>query len=122
LSGKMTRDHPPPPESRVGTLGTRPGMPREQFYDVIDELQRVAAETERTVAQVALNWVLRRPTVSSMIVGARNERQLRDSLAAADFTLSAEQVTRLDRVSDRTPAYPYWHQRTIYGERNPPPV
>jgi aryl-alcohol dehydrogenase-like predicted oxidoreductase len=122
LSGKMTRDHPPPTESRVGTLGTRPGMPREQFYDVIDELQRVAGETGRTVAQVALNWVLRRPTVSTMIIGARNEQQLSESLAAADFTLSPEQVARLDRVSDRTPAYPYWHQRTVYGERNPPPV
>ena len=57
-----------------------------------------------------------------MIVGARNEQQLGESLSAADFTLSPEQVARLDRVSDRTPAYPYWHQRTVYGERNPPPV
>ena len=122
LSGKMTRDHPAPSESRVGTLGPRPGIARDRFYDVVEELQRVAAETGRTVAQAALNWVLRRPTVASMIIGARNETQLRESLAAADFTLSAEQITRLDTVSDRTPAYPYWHQRTIYGERNPPPV
>jgi len=122
LSGKMTREHAAPSESRVGMLGTRPGMAREQFYDVVDELQRVASETAKTVAQVALNWVLQRPTVSSMIIGARNESQLRQSLAATDFRLSPEQVARLDRVSDRTPAYPYWHQRTIFGERNPPPV
>ena len=122
LSGKMTRDHPAPSESRVGTLGTRPGAGREQFYDIVDELQRIATETQRTVAQVALNWVLRRPTVSSMIVGARNEAQLRESLAATEFALSPEQIARLDAASNRTPAYPYWHQRTIYGERNPPPV
>jgi aryl-alcohol dehydrogenase-like predicted oxidoreductase len=122
LSGKMTRAQAAPSDTRVGTLGTRPGMSREQFYDVIDELQRIATETERTVAQVALNWVLRRPTISSMIIGARNEQQLRDSLAAAEFSLSPAHVGRLDQVSDRTPAYPYWHQRTIYGERNPPPV
>ena len=118
----MTRDHAAPSESRVGMLGTRPGMSHGQFYDVVDELQRIAGETGKTVAQVALNWVLRRPTVSSMIIGARNESQLRVSLAASDFTLSPEQIARLDKVSDRTPAYPYWHQRTIFGERNPPPV
>jgi aryl-alcohol dehydrogenase-like predicted oxidoreductase len=122
LRGKVTREHAAPTASRVGMLGTRPGLPREQFYDVIDEVERISTETDRTVAQVALNWVLRRPTVSTMIIGARNEAQLRDSLTAADFALSPEQVARLDKVSERMPAYPYWHQRTIYGERNPPPV
>ena len=73
--------------------------------------------------QVALNWVLQRPTVSTLVIGARNEAQLRDSLGRRlEFTLSADQVQRLDAVSARTPAYPYWHQRTIFGERNPPPV
>jgi len=122
LSGKMTREQAAPSDSRVGTLGMRPGMAREQFYDVVNELQRVASEAGRTVSQVALNWVLRRPTVSSMIIGARNEMQLKESLGATAFTLSPDQVARLDKISDRTPAYPYWHQRTIYGERNPPPV
>ena len=122
LSGKLTRDHGAPPDSRVGTLGTRPGMSREQFYDVIDALTAIANETGRTIPQVALNWVLRRPTVSTMIIGARDEVQLRESLGAADFALSPEQLARLDTVSDRQPAYPYWHQRTVYGERNPPPV
>jgi aryl-alcohol dehydrogenase-like predicted oxidoreductase len=122
LSGKMTREHGAPSESRVGSLGTRPGMSREQFFDVVDELTAIANEIGRTIPQVALNWVLRRPTVATMIVGARNETQLRENLAAADFALSTEHVARLDKASDRTPAYPYWHQRTIYGERNPPPV
>ena len=122
LSGKMTRDHAAPSESRVGTLGSRPGMPREQFYDVVDELKAIADETAHTVPQVALNWVLRRPTVSTMIIGARTVDQLRESLVASDFALSPAQIERLDKVSDRQPAYPYWHQRAIYGERNPPPV
>ena len=75
-----------------------------------------------TVPQVALNWVLQRPTVSTLIIGARNEAQLRDSLGAAEFTLSAEEIQRLDRASERQPVYPYWHQRTVFGERNPPVV
>jgi aryl-alcohol dehydrogenase-like predicted oxidoreductase len=122
LSGKVTREHEAPAASRVGTLGMRPGMSRERFYDVVDELASIANALGRTIPQVALNWVLRRPTVSTMIIGARNEGQLRDSLGASDFILSSEQVARLDAVSDRTPAYPYWHQRTVYGERNPSPV
>lgn len=122
LSGKLTREHAAPSDSRVGALGTRPGMAGEQFFDLMDVLQEIARETDRSVAQTALNWVLNRPTVSTMIIGARNEAQLRASLAAADYALSSEHVARLDAASDRPPAYPYWHQRTIYGERNPPPV
>ena len=122
LSGKMGRDRPAPEGSRVATLGTRPGLGREQFYDVVDALRAIAAEIGRTVPQVALNWVLQRPTVSTLVVGARNEAQLRDSLGAAEFSLSAQHMQRLDAASERQPAYPYWHQRTIFGERNPPPV
>lgn len=122
LSGKVGRDRPAPEGSRVASLGMRPGISREQFYDVVDVLRAIAEEIGRTVPQVALNWVLRRPTVSTLVIGARNEVQLRDSLGAADFTLSAEQMRRLDKASERTPVYPYWHQRTIFGERNPPPV
>ncbi len=122
LSGRFGRERPPPEGTRVATLGMRPGLSREQFYDVVDVLREVATETECTVPQVALNWVLQRPTVATLVIGARNERQLRDSLGAADFMLSADQMRRLDSASERTPAYPYWHQRTIFGERNPPPV
>jgi aryl-alcohol dehydrogenase-like predicted oxidoreductase len=122
LSGKFGRDRPAPEGTRVAQLGMRPGLSREQFYDVVDVLREVATETEHTVPQVALNWALQRPTVSTLVIGARNEAQLRDSLGAVDFTVAAEQMHRLDRASERTPSYPYWHQRTIYGERNPPPV
>ncbi|MEP6495795.1 MAG: aldo/keto reductase [bacterium] len=122
LSGKVGRGHAPPAGSRVAALGPRPGLGQEQFYDVVDVLRAIAVEIDRTVPQVALNWVLQRPTVSTLVIGARNEAQLRDSLAASEFTLSVEQMQRLDRVSERPPAYPYWHQRTIFGERNPPPV
>lgn len=122
LSGKVGRDQPAPEGSRVATLGMRPGLPREQFYDVVDVLKAIAADIGRTVPQVALNWVLQRPTVSTLVIGARNEAQLRDSLGATDCALSAEQMQRLDTVSERQPVYPYWHQRTVFGERNPPPV
>jgi aryl-alcohol dehydrogenase-like predicted oxidoreductase len=122
LSGKFSRDHPAPEGSRVATLGMRPGLSREQFYEVVEVLREIANETGRTVPQVALNWVLRRPTVATLVIGARNEAQLRDSLGAVGFVLSPEQVRRLDTASERTPAYPYWHQRTVFGERNKPVV
>jgi len=77
----------------------------------VDALDSVAAETGKSVPQVALNWLLRKPTISSVIVGARNEEQLRDNLAAASFVLTAEQVARLDEASQPQVAYPYWHQR-----------
>jgi aryl-alcohol dehydrogenase-like predicted oxidoreductase len=122
LSGRIGRDHPAPEGTRVAALGMRPGLAREQFYDVVDVLRAIAEETGRTVPQVALNWVLQRPTVATLVIGARNEVQLRDSLGAAGWALSAEQIQRLDTASDRTPAYPYWHQRSIFGERNPTAV
>ena len=90
-------------------------------YTVVDALDAVAKETGKTVPQVALNWLLQRPTVSSVILGARNEEQLRQNLAAAGWNLTAEQVAQLDKASAITPAYPYWHQRN-YPERNPLPV
>jgi aryl-alcohol dehydrogenase-like predicted oxidoreductase len=122
LSGKIARDQPAPAGSRVATLGMRPGISREQFYDVIDVLRAIAADVGRTVPQVALNWVLQRPTVSTLVIGARNEAQLLDSLGATGWALSSEQMQRLDKASARQPVYPYWHQRTVFGERNPPVV
>jgi aryl-alcohol dehydrogenase-like predicted oxidoreductase len=86
-----------------------------------DALVAVAAETGKTVPQVALNWLLQRPTVSSVIIGARNEEQLRQNLGAAGWNLTAEQVAELDKASARMPIYPYWHQRQ-FTERNPLPV
>jgi aryl-alcohol dehydrogenase-like predicted oxidoreductase len=95
-------------------------MSDEYLYQVVDALDVVAGETGKTVPQVALNWLLQRPTVSSVIIGARNEEQLRQNLASVGWNLTAEQVERLDRASEVTPPYPYWHQRQ-FGI-NPPPV
>jgi len=78
---------------------------------VVDALDEVARETGKTVPQVALNWLLQRPTVANVIVGARDEQQLRDNLGAAGWALSKEHVAKLDAASDVTPIYPYWHQR-----------
>ena len=87
----------------------------------MDALDAVAAETGKTIPQIALNWLLQRPTVSSLIVGARNEEQLRQNLGAVGWNLTAEQVAALDKASAVTPVYPYWHQRQ-FPERNPSPV
>ncbi len=123
ISGKIARNRPRPKDSRhsqIGSLG--PEIPREQIYDIVDVLEAIGRETSRTVTQVALNWVLQRPTVSTVLIGARDEAQLKENIGAADFKLTAEQVKRLDDVSARPLAYPYWHQRRTSLDRNPPPV
>ena len=89
---------------------------------MVDALDAVAKDVGKTVPQVALNWLLGRPTVSSVIVGARDEEQLRQNLGAVGWKLSAEQVALLDRASATPKAYPYWHQQTTLPDRNPPPV
>jgi aryl-alcohol dehydrogenase-like predicted oxidoreductase len=122
LTGKIRRDKPLPAESRLHkTAEQGPPVENEYFYKVVDVLEEVARETGKTVSQVALNWLLQRPTVSSVIIGARNEEQLRQNLAAAGWNLSKEQVAKLDRASAVTPIYPYWHQWQ-FAERNPLPV
>jgi aryl-alcohol dehydrogenase-like predicted oxidoreductase len=88
---------------------------------VVDAIDLIARETGKTVPQIALNWLLRRPSVVTMITGARNEAQLRDNLGAVGWTLTSEQVATLDKASAVTPVYPYWHQRG-FTDRNPPPV
>ena len=93
-------------------------MPDEWFYSVVDVLDAISAETGKTVAQVSLNWLLQRPTVASVLIGARDEEQLRENLGAVGWNLSAEQVARLDAVSETDTIYPYWHQRG-FTERNP---
>jgi aryl-alcohol dehydrogenase-like predicted oxidoreductase len=84
-------------------------------------MDEVAAETGKTLAQIALNWLLQRPTVTSIIIGARNETQLQQNLEAFGWNLSAEQIAKLDAASEMDPLYPYWHQRG-FVERNPLPV
>jgi aryl-alcohol dehydrogenase-like predicted oxidoreductase len=83
----------------------------ELVYRIVDVLDELAAETGRTLSQIALNWLLQRPTVSSLVLGARNEEQLRDNLGAVGWSLTAEQVARLDAASEKPPPYPYSHQR-----------
>jgi len=123
LTGKVARNRPAPAGSRFAALGSHgPAFPEDHLYRIIDELEAIAGETDRSVSQVALNWVLHRPTVSTIIIGARNEVQLRDNLSAAEFRLTPEQVARLDAVSARPPIYPYWHQWEVFADRNPPPV
>jgi aryl-alcohol dehydrogenase-like predicted oxidoreductase len=122
LTGKIRRDEPLPAESRLHkTAEQGPPVSDEYLYRVVESLEQVAKEVDKTVPQVALNWLLQRPTVASVIIGARNEAQLRQNLAAADWNLLPEQVAKLDRASEATPIYPYWHQRQ-FTERNPLPV
>jgi len=123
LAGKIGRDRPAPEGSRAAAQGgIGQDVTPEQFYAIVDALEAVAGETGRGVSQVAINWVVHRPSVASVIVGARNEQQLRENLGAVDFRLSPEQAALLDKASDRRPIYPYWHQRMTFAERNPPPV
>jgi aryl-alcohol dehydrogenase-like predicted oxidoreductase len=122
LTGKIRRGQPLPETSRLHKTSEQgPQVEDEYLYDVVDALDAVAKETGRSVPQVALNWLLQRPTISSVIIGARNEEQLKQNLAAADFKLTEAQVAALDKASDRPAIYPYWHQRQ-FAERNPPPV
>ena len=122
LTGKIRRGQPLPEQSRLHkTAAAGPQIPDEYLYKVIDAIDAVAAETGKSVPQVALNWLLQRPTVSSVILGARNEEHLRQNLGAIGWNLTTEQIARLDAASAVTPVYPYWHQRN-FPERNPPPV
>ena len=123
LTGKIRRGQPMPKVSRLPkTTDQGPQMTDEYLYTVVDALEKVGAEIGKTVPEVALNWVLQRPTVSSAIIGARNEEQLRQNLGAAGWNLTAEQVAVLDKASEVTAAYPYWHQRKTFAGRNPLPV
>jgi len=123
LTGKIRRGQPLPQVSRLqSTLAASlgPQVPEEHLYTVVDALDAVARETGKTVPQIALNWVMRRPSVANVIIGARDETQLRDNLGALEFRLTPEQMATLDRASAVTPVYPYWHQKGY--ERNPTPV
>ena len=120
LTGKLRRNHAPPADSRQATSYALPSGDGEYLYGVLDVMDAIAAEIGKTQAQIALNWLLQRPTISSLIVGARTEAQLRDNLGAVGWKLSADQIARLDAISAKPPIYPYVHQRG--SERNPSPV
>lgn len=122
LTGKLRRGQPLPETSRLHkTADIGPPVADEHLFRVIDAMDEIAQETGHTIPQIAINWLLQRPTVASVIIGARNEEQLRQNLGAAGWKLTAHQMFRLDTASAVTPVYPYWHQRG-FAERNPPPV
>jgi aryl-alcohol dehydrogenase-like predicted oxidoreductase len=112
LTGKIRRGQPAKPGTRAHDIaGTGPQYDEERLFRVVDALDSVALESGKTVPQVALNWLLTRPTVANVIIGARNEPQLIENIGAVGWQLSATQVALLDRASDVPPAYPVWHQR-----------
>jgi aryl-alcohol dehydrogenase-like predicted oxidoreductase len=124
LTGKIRRGAPLPAVSRRNVQASNDMGPRvndEYLYRVVDALDAVAGETGKTVPQIALNWLLQRPTVSTVIIGARDEGQLRDNLGAVGWNLTAEQVRILDDASRVEMPYPYWHQRQ-FAARNPFPT
>ncbi len=122
LTGKIRRGQPQPAVSRLpATRNDAPPVADELLFRVVDCLDEVARETGKTIPQVAINWLLRRPTVSTVIIGARDEGQLRQNLGAVGWSLSPEQAARLDAASEQTLPYPYWHQRG-FPERNPFPT
>jgi aryl-alcohol dehydrogenase-like predicted oxidoreductase len=122
LTGKIRRGQPLPEKSRLHkTSDMGPPVADEYLFRVLDAIDEVAEETGKTVPQIALNWLLQRPTVSTVLIGARDEAQLRQNLGAVGWNLTADQMARLDAASAVRPAYPYWHQEG-FAERNPSPV
>jgi aryl-alcohol dehydrogenase-like predicted oxidoreductase len=122
LTGRIRRGAPLPERSRLHTTAAAgPPVDDELLFDIVDELAAVAQETGRTVPQVALNWLLSRPTVCNIVIGARNEEQLKQNLGAVGWSLTPDQIARLDAASRENPIYPYWHQ-IGFDERNPKPT
>jgi aryl-alcohol dehydrogenase-like predicted oxidoreductase len=124
LTGKLRRGSPIPKVSRLQGAESNAGGPQvedEYLYKVVDALDEVAKETDKSVPQIALNWLLQRLSVSTVVIGARNEEQLKANLGAVGWNLTPEQVAKLDEASTRPLAYPYWHQ-VQFKERNPFPV
>jgi aryl-alcohol dehydrogenase-like predicted oxidoreductase len=124
LTGKIRRNAPKPEQSRLQSkmvADAGPPVADDYLYGVVDAMDVVAKETGKSVPQIALNWLLQRPTVANIIVGARNEEQLRQNLGAIGWNLTPDQVARLDAASVKMPPYPYWHQAG-FSERNPFPT
>lgn len=124
LTGRVRRGQALPTLSRLHeTASIGPPVDDERLYRIVDVLDDVAAETGKSVPQIALNWLLQRPTVATILIGARDEKQLRENLGAIGWQLSKEQMARLDAVSAVTPPYPYYpYWNGQFAERNAPPV
>ncbi|GCE15653.1 aldo/keto reductase [Tengunoibacter tsumagoiensis] len=122
LTGRIRRNQPLPANSRLHVTGDQgPQVSDEFLYTVVDALDDIAKETGKSVPQIALNWLLQRSTVASVIIGARDEEQLKQNLGAAGWNLTTAQIAKLDKASNTTPIYPYWHQRQSI-ERIPLPI
>ncbi len=124
LTGKVRRGQSLPEVTRLHSkrvIDSGPPVDMDYVYKVVDAIDEVANETGKTVAQISLNWLLQRPTVSTLIIGARTEEQLKQNLGAVGWNLTKEQVAKLDEASKITFAYPYWHQQG-FKDRNPFPV
>ena len=124
LTGKLRRGQALPKTTRLQSKLSNdkgPQVANEHVYKVVDALDEVATQTGKTVPQIALNWLLQRPSVATIIVGARNEEQLRQNLGAVGWNLTPAQIAKLDAASATALAYPYWHQRG-FPELNPAPV
>jgi aryl-alcohol dehydrogenase-like predicted oxidoreductase len=112
LSGKFRRGQPLPENNRMSQGGSHgPATNFERLYTIVDALDEVAEETGKSIAQISLNWLLQRPTVANIIIGARDEEQLKQNLGAIGWNLTTEQIKKLDSASEVDPIYPYWHQR-----------
>src|SRR5450432_1736975 len=123
LSGKYQRNKPFPHDARFAQGGSpveNTKVDDERLLDIVDVLNEISQETNKPIAQVSINWLLQRPTVDNIIIGARNEEQLKQNLGAVGWKLTREQVAKLDAASAKTPIYPYWHQAPF--DRNPSPV
>lgn len=122
LTGRYRRGAAPK-EGRIATGGAvgGPEVDEERLYSLVDALDEIVGETGRTIPEIAIAWLLTRPSVVNVIIGARDEEQLKQNLGVIDFKLSEEQIARLDKASHQTPTYPYWHQRD-YNDRNPKPT
>ena len=125
LTGKIRRGTPPPPGSRLHTTAAYgPPVEDEHLFQVMDVLDELSRETGRAVPQIAVNWLLQRPTVATVVIGARNEEQLRQNLGAVGWSLTSEQMAQLDAASARTAPYPYfpYQRQEGFARLNPSPI
>jgi aryl-alcohol dehydrogenase-like predicted oxidoreductase len=119
LTGKFRRGRPDPEGARGTLAGVPGGIDRERLDTITDALDQVAEGRGATMAQVAMNYLLRKPAISTVLFGARDEKQLRDNVAAASWTMTDEELAILDKASDKPVPYPHWAHRHVFAARNP---
>ncbi|MFI5784010.1 aldo/keto reductase [Nocardia sp. NPDC051570] len=123
LTGQIRRGQPIPESSRLHVKAAPfPPVEDERVYTVVDALDKIVAETGKSIPQIALNWLLQRPTVATVLVGARNEKQLHENLGAIGWSLTDDQIARLDKASSVTPPYPYYIYYHQPASRLSPPI